>query len=84
MNPPVHNTPENSVRVGVAIGRRGSYHQESPVTVNNDLAARAKVYRQLAEAYEADPANALYLEQVRRDAEVAHRWLQAQNEKVQP
>lgn len=54
------------------------------MTVNNDLAARAKVYRQLAEAYEADPANALYLEQVRRDAEVAHRWLQAQNEKVQP
>lgn len=47
-------------------------------TPTNDLAARAKAYAATQAAYAADPANALYLEQVRRDAEFAHKWLATQ------
>lgn len=43
------------------------------------LAERAEAYRATAAAYEADPANALYLEQVRRDVEIARRWLAKQS-----
>jgi hypothetical protein len=45
-----------------------------------ELLARQKAYRQLAQAYEADPAQKLFIEQIRRDTESAHRWLQQQKE----
>lgn len=44
----------------------------------NDLAARAKAYAATQAAYAADPAQSMYLDQVRRDAEAAHRWLAKQ------
>ena len=45
-----------------------------------ELDARAKAYRAYSEAYARDPAQALYVEQVRRDTEAAHRWLAQQKE----
>jgi hypothetical protein len=48
------------------------------VSTKNDLAARAKAYAATAAAYAAEPANALYLDQVRRDTDAAHRWLATQ------
>lgn len=44
-------------------------------TRNDDLEARAKAYAAMSAADAADPAHALYLDQVRRDADAAHRWL---------
>jgi hypothetical protein len=44
----------------------------------HELTARAEAYRQLAKAYEADPSQELFLEQVKRDTEAAHRWLKTQ------
>jgi len=46
--------------------------------MKNDLAARAKAYAAYSAAYAADPAQAMFVEQVRRDAEAAHRWLEQQ------
>lgn len=40
----------------------------------NDLESRAKAYKALSDAYAADPAQPLYLAQVKRDAERAARW----------
>jgi hypothetical protein len=40
-----------------------------------ELIARAQAYSQLSKAYEADPAQRMFVEQVRRDTEVAHKWL---------
>lgn len=48
----------------------------------NDLAARAKAYAAMAAAYAADPAQALYLDQVRRDTDSAHRWLAEQKQQA--
>ncbi len=47
-------------------------------TPKNDLVARAKAYAAYSAAYAADPAQSLFLEQVRRDADAAHRWLASQ------
>jgi hypothetical protein len=44
----------------------------------NDLAARAKAYAAYSAAYAADPAQSMFLEQVRRDTDAAHRWLERQ------
>lgn len=44
----------------------------------NDLDARAKAYAAMAAAYAADPCDAIYREQARRDSERAHAWLAAQ------
>ena len=41
-----------------------------------ELIARRKAYRALSAAYDRDPAQRLYLDQVRRDTEAAHRLLQ--------
>jgi hypothetical protein len=49
---------------------------------NPELEARAKAYRALSEAYNRDPAQALYLDQVRRDTETAHRWWLKQQEQA--
>ena len=46
--------------------------------MQNDLAARAKAYAAWVAAIEADPANQMFKEQVSRDAEAAHRWLERQ------
>jgi hypothetical protein len=48
------------------------------MSAKNDLAARAKAYAAYSAAYAADPAQSMFLEQVRRDAERAHRWLAKQ------
>lgn len=46
-----------------------------------ELIARRKAYAELAAAYERDPAQRLYLDQVRRDTEAAHRFLQKEQPK---
>jgi hypothetical protein len=51
------------------------------MTAQNDLAARAKAYAATAAAYAADSAQPMFVEQVRRDAERAHRWLAQQAKK---
>jgi hypothetical protein len=43
-----------------------------------ELVARAKAYSALSKAYEADPAQRMFVDQVRRDTEAAHKWLRAQ------
>ncbi len=48
------------------------------MNLKNDLEARAKAYAAFTAACAADPANALYLEQVRRDVERDHKWLASQ------
>lgn len=45
-----------------------------------ELIARRKAYRALSAAYDADPAQALFLDQVRRDTAAAHRYLKKQKE----
>lgn len=40
-----------------------------------ELIARRKAYAALAAAYDADPAQSLYLDQVRRDTAAAHHYL---------
>ena len=45
-----------------------------------ELTARRKAYAALAAAYDADPAQGLFLDQVRRDTEAAHRYLEQQKE----
>ena len=45
-----------------------------------ELIARRKAYAALVAAYDADPAQNLYLDQVRRDSEAAHRYLEKQKE----
>jgi len=64
-----------STQIGVA--RLKSLCEAARMTTahNDSLEARAKAYAAMAEAYAADPAYVLYLDQVRRDADVAHRWL---------
>ena len=47
---------------------------------NPELQARARAYRALSDAYSADPAQPLYIDQVRRDLESAHRWLAQQGQ----
>jgi len=49
---------------------------ESDTAANPELIARRKAYAALTAAYDADPAQALYLDQVRRDAAAAHRHLE--------
>jgi hypothetical protein len=44
------------------------------MTAKNDLAARAKAYA----ASTTEPIHPWLLEQVRKDADAAHRWLEAQ------
>lgn len=48
----------------------------------NDLAARAKAYAAYSAAYARDPSQPMFLDQVRRDADAAHRWLAAQVKRV--
>jgi hypothetical protein len=45
-----------------------------------ELTARRKAYAALAAAYDRDPAQALFLDQIRRDVAAAHRFLQKQKE----
>ena len=45
-----------------------------------ELIARRKAYAALSAAYDRDPAQSLYLDQVRRDTEAAHRYLETQKE----
>jgi hypothetical protein len=47
---------------------------------DNDLSARAKAYAAFVAACEADPSHQLFMEQVRRDADAAHKWLAKQGE----
>lgn len=47
-----------------------------------ELIARRKAYRALSAAYDADPAQALFLDQVRRDTAAAHRFLEKQKESL--
>lgn len=44
-----------------------------------ELIARAKAYSSLVKAYEADPSQKLFIDQIKRDTEAAHKWLQAQD-----
>jgi hypothetical protein len=48
----------------------------------DDLAARAKAYKAFVAAVEADPAQTLFMEQIRRDAQVAHEWLAKQTQQT--
>lgn len=49
-----------------------------PRPTPTELIARRKAYAALVAAYDADPAQILYLDQVRRDVEAAHRHLAQQ------
>ena len=58
-----------------------AWHIEAAIEMKTkppELLARAKAYSQLSKAYEADPAQRMYVDQVRRDTEVAHKWLRMQ------
>jgi hypothetical protein len=45
-----------------------------------ELIARRKAYAALAAAYDRDPSQPLFLDQVRRDVAAAHLFLQKQKE----
>jgi len=75
MNPVVNNPQLTNPLCG-AICDPGSPSRRA--IMKNDLAARAKAYAAYSAAYAADPAQAMFVEQVRRDAEAAHRWLEQQ------
>jgi len=53
---------------------RAEAHQTRNAVMKNDLAARAKAYA----ASTTEPIHPWLLEQVRRDADTAHRWLAQQ------
>lgn len=43
-----------------------------------ELTARRRAYAALAAAYDRDPAQSLYLDQIRRDTAAGHAWLAKQ------
>jgi hypothetical protein len=45
---------------------------------SQELIARKKAYSFLVRAYEADPSQKLFVDQIRRDTDAAHKWLQNQ------
>lgn len=50
----------------------------APKPTPAELIARRKAYAALAAAYDRDPAQTLYLDQIRRDTAAAHRYLAKQ------